>query len=139
MNTTTLEILLITAAALQAAVAVLNLFLPRIMKWRQDLDAVSLLLREVFQMHLWFISLILAIFAVMTWRYAAHMAVADSAEVYHWLAAAIGLFWGVRGVLQMTYYSSSHWRGIPKRLVAHITLIVIYGGMAAVYTIAAFR
>jgi len=59
-------LLLETAAALQMAIAALNLFLVRILKWREDMARMPLLLRQVFQVHLWFISFTLAIFAVLT-------------------------------------------------------------------------
>ncbi len=54
-----------------------------------------------------------------------------------WLAMAIGLFWGIRTVAQVAYYSSSHWRGKTAQTIAHITLLVMYGGMTACYGIAA--
>ena len=50
-----------------------------------------------------------------------------------WLGACIGVFWGVRTVLQMTYYSSSHWRGKPGLTLVHVMLLVLYGGLSMVY------
>src|SRR6516225_1686794 len=120
------------AAALQFGVAILNLFLVRLMKWREELSRVPLLLREVFQVHAWFISVTLAIFAVLTWRFAPELASASS-SLSQWLAAGIGVFWAIRTVLQVSYYSSSHWRGNPNRFIIHIILLLLYGGMALLY------
>src|SRR6266568_8603379 len=103
-----LPVLLQIAAALQLGVAVLNLFLIRLLHWREELARTPLLLREVFQVHVWFISATLAIFGVMTWRFAGEIASGHNL-IAQWLAAAIGLFWGIRTVLQIVYYSSSHW------------------------------
>src|SRR4051794_33145822 len=69
-----LAFLLQTAAAAQIAVAVLNLFLVRLMKWEADLDHMPLLVREVFRVHAWFISVTLAIFGAVTWRFADEIA-----------------------------------------------------------------
>ncbi len=124
-------------AAAQLGIALLNLFVPRILHWKEDLTRLPLLLREVFQVHVWFISMTLVIFAVMTWRFAGEMAFGTN-EVSRWLAAGIGLFWALRTVLQVTYYSSSHWRGRPGRTLAHITLLLLYGGFACCYLWAAF-
>jgi hypothetical protein len=132
-----LSVLLQFAAASQLGVAVLNLFLIRMMKWREELARSPLLLREVFQVHVWFISITLAIFGVMSWRFAGEMTNGQN-EVARWLAAAIGLFWAIRTVLQVVYYSSSHWRGQVGRAIAHVTLLVMYGGMAVVYLWVAF-
>jgi hypothetical protein len=131
-----LTVLLQLAAASQLGVAVLNLFLIRLMRWREELARNPLLMHEVFQVHVWFISITLAIFGVMTWRFASEMAGAQN-ELAEWLATAIGLFWAIRTVLQVVYYSSSHWRGQAGRTIAHVTLLVMYGGMAVVYLWAA--
>ena len=60
---TWLPLLLQIAAALQVAIAVLNLFLVRLFNWRAELSRMPLLLREVFQVHAWFISITLTIFS----------------------------------------------------------------------------
>src|SRR2546423_15073932 len=99
MNTHFLVLLQI-AATLQLGVAVLNLFLVRLLHWREDLSRMPLLLREVFQVHVWFISLTLAIFGVMTWRFAGEI-VSGQNLVAQWLAAGIGIFWAIRTVLQI--------------------------------------
>jgi hypothetical protein len=126
------------AAILQFGIALLNLALNRIMGWKDDLARMPLLVREVHQVHSWFISATLLIFAVLTWLFAE--AFASSADpIHHWLAAAIGLFWGFRVVLQVAYYSPSHWRGRPGRTLIHALLLLIYGGFALVYLTAGLR
>jgi hypothetical protein len=127
-----LETLLRVCAAMQWGIATLNLFLPHIFHWKEDLRRQPLLLREVFQIHLWFISITLAIFGVMTWRFASEMVLGMN-DALRWLAASIGLFWAIRTVLQVTYYSSSHWRGQVGRTAIHVLLLILYGGFAACY------
>jgi len=131
-----LETVLYAAAAAQLGVAVVNLFLVRLLGWRPDLERMPLLIREVFVVHAWFISVTLAIFGAITFRFAPDFAAA-SHEVFRWLAAGIAFFWALRTVLQMTYYSSSHWKGRTDRTVIHILLLATYGGFAAAYAAAA--
>src|SRR6266581_3888215 len=132
MKSTPLFIFLQAAAALQLGVALLNLFLVPLLKWKEDLARAPLLLREVFHVHAWFISLTLTIFGLITWRFAGELAARANA-IGGWLAAGIGIFWAIRAILQVAYYSSSHWRGQPARTVAHFALLVVYGGFATVY------
>ena len=132
-----LETILIAAAAFQLAIAVLNLFLVRLLDWRSELERMPLLLREVFTVHAWFISVTLLIFAALTWRFAPAMG-SGSAEVYRWIAAGIGGFWALRTVLQLGYYSSTHWWGRLDRTLIHCALLLTYGGFAATYLVAAF-
>lgn len=128
----TLEIALLLAAIGQFSVAILNFNLPRILRWTDDLARLPLLLREVFYVHAWFISVTLLIFAAVTGRFAGELA-AGAEPVYRWLACGIGAFWAVRAMLQVAYYSSSHWRGILSRTAMHYLLLAVYGGFAAVY------
>ena len=136
-NNSVLDLALRLAAVAQFAVALLNLFLIRIMKWQPDLDRAPLLIREVFRIHVVFISITLAIFAVITWQFAPEITGAAN-PLAIWLAAAIGLFWLVRSVMQWLHYSSSHWRGNTGRMLIHWTLFLGYGAMAIVYLAAAF-
>jgi hypothetical protein len=131
-----LELGLRVAAFAQLAVAILNLFLIRIMKWKPDLAQMPLLLREVFRIHCYFISLTLAIFGVVTWRFAGDIATATS-PICVWLAIGIGIFWLVRSIMQWLHYSPSHWQGDTPRTVIHFLLFFGYGALAAVYIAAA--
>src|SRR5437868_8506653 len=132
-----LDLLLRATAVAQLTIAILNLFLIRIMKWKTDLDRAPLLIREVFRIHVVFISITLAIFAALTWRFAHEIATAAN-PLAIWLATAIGMFWIVRSVMQWLHYSSSHWRGNTARTLIHWTLFLGYGAMGVVYLAAAF-
>jgi len=132
-----LETALRAAAGAQFAVAILNLFLIRIMKWKPDLDRAPVLIREVFRIHVVFLCFTLSIFAALTWRFAHEIARAGS-PLAIWLAVAIGLFWFVRSTMQWTHYSASHWQGDSLRTVIHWVLFLGYGAMATVYLAAAF-
>jgi hypothetical protein len=124
--------LLRAAALCQLSIAVLNLFLVKMLGWREELARVPLLMQEVFQVHAWFISITLTIFGAITWRFADEIARA-STPLATWLAGGIGLFWLTRAVLQVSYYSSCHWRERLGRTLIHIALLIIYGGFAAIY------
>lgn len=124
--------LLQLVAAIQLMIAIMNLFLFRMMKWQPELGQLSLLVREVVQVHSWFISIILGFFAILTLRFQNDMATL-SHPFFAWFAAGIGIFWLFRTFLQLFYYSPSHWRGRPVRTLIHIACLAVYGGMSAVY------
>jgi hypothetical protein len=107
------------------------------MKWKPDLDRTPLLIREVFRIHVFFISITLSIFALITWQFAPEIVRATS-PLATWLAAGIGVFWLVRSVMQWSHYSTSHWRGDPLRTAIHWMLFLGYGTTAIVYFAAAF-
>jgi hypothetical protein len=133
-----LELCLRLGAAAQLGVVLLNLFLVRLMDWQRDLDAMPLLIREVFQILRYFISITLLLFGVLTWRFAGESATAAH-PLCVWLAIGIGVFWAIRSTLQWSHYSSVHWRGDRIRTVIHWMLFLGYGGLATVYFTAATR
>ena len=126
------------AAAAQLLVAGLNLFLVRIMKWEEVVARMPQLVREVFHVHAWFITITLVIFGVVTIRFAGELA-AGTNDLGRWLAAGIGIFWLIRWLMQFFYYNSSHWRGKRAETIVHIVLIFLYGSFAGVYLLAAFQ
>lgn len=132
-----LEIGLRVAAIAQFAIAVINLSLVRLMNWRADLDRMPLLIREVFGVHVIFITITVATFAVLTWRFAFDLATRPN-QIALWLAAAIGIFWAARSLVQWTHYSSTHWRGDRTRTALHWFLFFGYGALGIVYLAAAF-
>ena len=138
MKLLSLELLLRLAALAQLGVALLNLFLIRIMNWRRDLNTMPLLIGEVFQIHIYFISITLAIFGAVTWRFARDLA-SGANPLGAWLALGIGAFWAVRSVMQWSHYSAVHWRGDRLRTVIHWMLFVGYGAFAAIYFTTALK
>ena len=131
-----LPALIKAAAVVQMSVAILNLNLVGFLHWSDALSRMPLLLRQVFQVHLWFISITLAIFALVSWRFANGMAGAEDGAA-RWLAGGIGAFWGIRAILQVAYYSSEHWRGHAGRLAVHLAVLIVYASMGIIYTCAA--
>ena len=131
-----LDWILIAAAIGQLAIAVINLRLVKLLGWEQDLAKVSLLVREVFHVHKWFISIILVIFAVMTLRFSGELA--GGSEMGRWLAGCIGGFWAIRTWMQWGFYSAEHRRETRGRNAVHWTLTVCYGGAALAYLTGAF-
>ncbi len=120
-------------AAGQFAVALINLNIPRLLKWEQSLAALPLLMREVFRVHVWFITITLCIFATVTWRFAGEMTVNPACR---WLAGGIAIFWGIRTLIQLAFYSPNHWRGKARETLIHGLLLWTYGSLAVVYAAA---
>lgn len=133
------HILLLHAAAVgQLLLVPLNLALPRLLNWNPELERVSLLVREIFKVHAIFITLICGIFGVLTWRFAERWVSAPDA-MSRWFCGAVGLFWGLRSVMQWTHYSQSHWRGHRERTWIHWTVFTVYALWAALYAATAGR
>ena len=108
------------------------------MKWKPDLERAPLIIREVFRIHVVFISITLSIFGALTWRFTHEIARASN-PLTIWLAVAIGLFWidslrHAMAALQLEPLA----RAMRCELVIHWALFLGYGAMAAIYLAAAF-
>lgn len=115
----------------------LNLGIARWLNWKPDIDRMSPLVREVFQIHSIFLMLVLAIWGVLTWRFAGEMIHAPT-EMTRWFGGALMSFWGLRAVMQWTHYSASHWRGDVQRTTTHWILFASYSAAGFVYGVTAF-
>ena len=133
-----LDVLLRLAAGGQIFIAFLGPMIPWLLNWREAIQRMPLLVREVFWIHTLFIGLTCGIFGVLTWEFAQDIA-HPAHDMMRWFAFAVGLFWAVRCVMQWTFYSPSHWRGLLDKTVAHWALFLGYGAFAITYFIAAFR
>src|SRR5215212_6250501 len=98
---------------------------------------MPLLMSEFFRVHVIFITITVGAFAILTWRFVIDMATLTT-PIAVWLAAAIGIFWAARSVVQWTHYSRSHWRGDRTRTALHWLLFLGYGALGIVYLAAAF-
>ena len=93
------------AGALQLAVAVANLALPRVLDYRRSLAPLSPLIRQIFLVHSAYIVLVLAIFGGLSVLYPA--TVADGSPPARFLAGSLAIFWHLRTGLQLFYYDSA--------------------------------
>lgn len=94
---------------IMAALVVVNLFVPRRLRWREELARVSLVNRQIFQVHTMFIILILAMFAVLLLTSAD--ALLEPTRLSRLILGGLTIFWGVRLLTQFFYYSPAIWRG----------------------------
>ncbi len=133
-----LDVCLRLAAGGQLFIAILGPMIPHLLNWREPIARMPLLVREVFWVHTFFIGLTCAIFGLITWVFAADIA-HPAHDMMRWFAFAVGLFWGIRCVMQWTFYSSAHWRGLADKTLAHWALFLGYGAFTVTYFLAAFR
>ena len=129
---------LLIGAAGQACVAMLNLRLPTLLGWQEELRRVPRLMSEVFQVHVWFITTTLLIFSIFTWRFTPEIASGTTA-MGRWMAFLIGVFWLIRTLIQVVFYSASHWRGQAGRTAIHLILLTAYGALTGTYFTAALQ
>ncbi len=127
-----LPLLLWLAGFVQIAIASANFFLPRKLKYRENLERVAPIIRQVFEVHSVYIVGVLLLFAALTLGFAPEMA--SGHGLGRFLAAGIAVFWLFRAPVQLLYYDASLRRtnrlGDVAFTAAAIFLTAAYGAAA---------
>lgn len=122
----TLRFHLLTVGVLQILLALAHVAFPRFFAWREELARLSLLNRQIFYVHNFFICLVLVLFGSL------NLACADellaTGRLNRAILAGITLFWSVRLLFQFFVYSPHLWRGHRFNTVMHClaTLVWLY-------------
>ena len=102
---------------LMALLAVVNLFVPGRLHWREELSHVSLLNRQIFQAHTVFIVLLVALLSALFLTCAE--ALLEPTRLSRALLTGLTVFWGLRMLMQWFFYSPRVWRGNRFNTVMH--------------------
>jgi amino acid permease len=127
-----LDLLLWLAALVQIFIAASNFYLPRKLKYQENLERVAPIIRQIFVVHSVYIVGVLLLFAALTFGFAAELA--SGHGLGRFLAAGICMFWLFRAPVQLLYYDASLRRtnrlGDIAFTGAAIFLTVAYGAAA---------
>jgi hypothetical protein len=118
LTTSFLLLQLRTAGVLLALLAVLNVFVPRRFRWREEMARLSLLNRQIFQVHAIFLVLTLALFSALLLTTGA--ALLERTPLARAVLAGLTIFWAMRMLVQWFYYSPATWRGHRFNTVMHV-------------------
>lgn len=112
-----------------------HLFLPRRFHWKEELAHLSLLNRQIFMVHTFFICLVLLLMGLLS-AFGGHLLL-QPLPLARLVAGGCAAFWGIRLIFQWLIYSPELWRGQPFNTVMHglftalwIYLTWVYGSAA---------
>ena len=120
------------AALVQILIAATNFYLPRKLKYQENLERVAPIIRQIFVVHSVYIVGVLVLFAALTFGFADELA--SGHGLGRFLASGICVFWLFRAPVQLLYYDASLRRtnrlGDITFTAAAIFLTVAYGAAA---------
>jgi hypothetical protein len=119
------EIHLRIGGALLLALAAAHAHFPGRFKWREELQRLSLINRQMFQVHVLFIVMVVIgcglLMAVFT------AALLEPTPLSRLLLAGMAAFWGLRFFVQIFVYDSRLWRGQPFHTAVHVLFCGLWG------------
>jgi hypothetical protein len=130
----TLHIHVQIVGALLLLLSVANLFFSRYFGWKKELASLSLLTRQVFQVHCFFIALVLMLLGVCSLFYTDTLL--EPGPLSRVLLAGVVLFWLCRLVIQFFVYDAAIWRGNRFYTFMHVVFSVLWIYVVITYGVA---
>ena len=130
MNST---ILIQCSGVLLILLAIAHLFFPKPFHWKEELSRLSLLNRQIFLVHCFFIALVLMIFGCLCLFYTEQLL--QNTPLSHAVLAGMAMFWFARLIIQLFVYDSKLWRGNRFRTVVHYLFTAFWISLVLVYTL----
>lgn len=110
-----------------------HLFFNRYFQWEKELATVSLLTRQVFFVHSFFIGLSVALFGALSFFYAD--ALLQPTALNRAILAGMTAFWLCRLFAQFFAYDSAIWRGDRFRTFMHVVFALLWCYVSVTYCI----
>jgi hypothetical protein len=110
--------------ALLVALGLANSFFGRYFKWKQELEPLSLLTRQVFQVHGFFIALVVAMIGLCSLFYT--NALLLSGDLSRVVLTGFLVFWLSRLAIQLFVYDPAIWRGRRFYTVMHVVFSIFW-------------
>lgn len=128
------ELHLRVAGVLLLALIPLNLYVPRRFDWRRELASLSLLNRQIFQVHAAFLCIVLAMFAALALMYTRPLLAPT--PLARAVLAGMAIFWFLRLLTQWLVYDWSLWRGRRFETIVHLVFTGLWGYLTATFAYA---
>ena len=125
--------LIVAAGVGQAAVLVASALVPFQLRWREELQSLSRLHRQMHWVYGGYIALSIGAFSLLSVRNAHELAAGG--PLARGMCAYVAVFWGVRLGLQAVFDVKSHLTTWWLR-AAYRGLSVLFAGFTAIYTLA---
>jgi hypothetical protein len=112
------------AGAALLLLCLLHVFFPRRFRWKEELQALSLLNRQIFYVHTFFVGLILVMMGVpLVFE---PRILLERTRLGAWVAAGFTVFWGLRLLIQWFGYSAALWRGKGFETMVHFAFTAFW-------------
>ncbi len=125
------------AGVLQLLLALAHFPIIQQLKWREELQRVGLLTRQVFWVHTGFLMLVLTGFGVLDLVHADELLARTT--LARSLLGGLTVFWAARLYCQFFVYRAELWRGNSFNTMMHAFFSVLWTFLATVHAIALWR
>ncbi len=114
------------------SLALLHVGFPKYFNWKKELSSLSLINKQMMEVHTFFIALLVFLIGVLCFS--------ATAEILHTslgkkVSFGLGIFWLIRLFFQFFVYSSKLWKGKTFETIMHILFTAFWLYLSSVFFI----
>ena len=111
-----------------------HVIFPRYFNWKEELKDLSIINREMMKIHTFFVALVVFGFGLLNIFCTDDLL---NTPLGKKLSIFLGVFWGIRAIIQFFGYSSENWKGKKFETVVHILFSIFWVYITVIYFMAA--
>ncbi len=100
-----------------------HLIFPKYFNWKQELESLSLINKQMMKVHTFFIAFTLLLMGILCFTSTVEITTTSLGKK---IALGLGLFWDIRLAIQFFGYSSKLWLGKTFETVIHILFSIFW-------------
>ncbi len=110
--------------------ALAHVIFPKYFDWKNDLRSLSLINREMFYVHTFFVALGVFLMGLLCVVASSEM---TETALGQKLALGFAIFWFIRLLIQFFGYSSALWKGKRFESIVHVLFSLFWGYLSVVF------
>lgn len=112
------------------ALAFVHVIFPKYFKWEKELKSLSLINRQIMEVHTFFIALVVFLIGLLCLTSANELI---NTELGKKVSLGFGIFWSFRLIIQFFGYSSKLWKGKKMETIVHIIFSILWAYLSYVF------
>ena len=103
--------------------SLIHLIFPSFFNWKEELENLSLINRQIMKVHTLFIGVIVFLIGALCLHSTNHLIKTDLGKT---ISLGLGIFWFIRLFIQFFGYSNKLWKGKKFETVVHILFSILW-------------
>ena len=131
-----MELQLKITGLLLIALALIHIVFPKKFDWKNELNNLSLMNRQMMHIHTFFIALVLFLMGVLCLNSSRELIETGLGKK---IAAGLCIFWSTRLFIQFFWYSTKLWKGKQTETIIHILFSIFWTYLSILFFFVCFN
>lgn len=110
--------------------ALVHVIFPKYFNWRQELQSLSLINKQIMLVHTFFIALTVFLMGLLCLTSSTELITTKLGKT---ISLGLGIFWSIRLFIQFFGYSAALWKGKPFETTVHIVFSLLWLYLSGIF------